>query len=147
MSELGDHLEPQARLVELTAHECRQLLAGQRAGRIAFVADGRIQVIPVNHMVREEALYFRTVPFGVLGEALDAGGGSMDASFQIDGIDTDSHTGWSVLASGTARREEDPDVLRSLFAPDRATPWAGGERRLWVAMDLVELTGRRIVRS
>jgi hypothetical protein len=38
----------------------------------------------------------------------------------------------------------EPDAVRRLIEQAHTTPWAGGEREMWVAIRPVHLTGRRI---
>jgi hypothetical protein len=60
-------------------------------------------------------------------------------SFQIDQIDPSRRTGWSVLIQGVAY-EATPSQVEHLHL----RPWAPGQKRHWVRILPVEITGRRI---
>ena len=57
--------------VDLTEAECWTLLASQGTGRVAYQDNGRVLVFPVNYVVHDTAVYFRTAREGVLGGGLD----------------------------------------------------------------------------
>ncbi len=125
---------------DLGADECWRLLGAAKVGRIAFLEGQRIQVFPVNHVVLEHAIYFRTSPYGPAGLHLrDA-----SASFQVDEYDVAAQTGWSVLATGTAAPVEDPSLLATLWGSTGPEPWAAGLRSLFISLDVGHLSGRRV---
>jgi hypothetical protein len=49
-----------------------------------------------------------------------------------------------VLVRGRARAVTDPEAVRLLTEQVYSTPWAGGDRDLWLRIDPVVITGRRI---
>lgn len=61
-----------------------------------------------------------------------------------DRIDDAFSQGWSVLVRGPARRVSDAEEVRRLSAWVYSTPWAGGDRDLWVRIEPSSVTGRRI---
>lgn len=118
---------------------CLRYLAEASVGRLAFVHDGRTTILPVNHVVHDGALYFRTAPGGKLGAAADG----TDVAFEVDG-DLDRSGGWSVVIHGHARIVTDADVAEALHNLP-FSPWVEpDERMFWVEVALEEVSGRRI---
>ena len=65
-------------------------------------------------------------------------------AFEIDDWDTDTETGWSVLAHGIATVVTDEDEVARLSALG-LRPWAEEKTGdLWIRLILDDVTGRRI---
>ncbi|MET8582371.1 pyridoxamine 5'-phosphate oxidase family protein [Streptomyces collinus] len=128
------------RLRDLSPEECRTLLSTHGVGRIAVSAsDGHPVVVPVNYEVVDDAIVFRTAPDSVTARAAET-----EVAFEVDQVDDALSRGWSVLAVGPARVVTDPEAVTGLARRAHTTPWAGGEREMWVSIRPVSLTGRRI---
>ncbi|WP_405776601.1 DUF1918 domain-containing protein [Streptomyces sp. NBC_01538] len=131
-------LHPQLR--DIGPEECRTLLSTHGVGRIAVSApDGRPAVVPVNYEVVDDAIVFRTAP-----DSTPAAAVGTEVAFEIDHMDEALSQGWSVLAVGPASVVTEPDAVRRLTEHAHTTPWAGGERAMWVSIRPAHLTGRRI---
>ncbi|MET8808915.1 pyridoxamine 5'-phosphate oxidase family protein [Streptomyces sp. NPDC004546] len=131
-------LHPQLR--DLSPQECRTLLSTHGVGRVAVAtADGRPAVVPVNYEFVDDAIVFRTAPDSVTAAAAET-----EVAFEVDHVDDALSQGWSVLAVGPAREVTDPEAVRELAQRAHTTPWAGGEREMWVSIEPTNLTGRRI---
>jgi Pyridoxamine 5'-phosphate oxidase len=70
-----------------------------------------------------------------------------DVAFEVDHLDEAMSQGWSVLAVGPAQTVTEPDAVRRLTERAHTTPWAGGEREMWVTIRPTHLTGRRITQA
>jgi hypothetical protein len=92
------------RLQELGKDECRELLASQAVGRVAFVDDTGPTVLPANFVLADDAVIFRTSPRTELARYLDG----RRVAFEVDDIDDFRQSGWSVLVRGAARFVELP---------------------------------------
>ncbi|MEW2083221.1 pyridoxamine 5'-phosphate oxidase family protein [Streptomyces sp. NPDC005283] len=126
-------------LVEMTVEECREQLSTHGVGRVAVsTADGPA-IVPVNYLVMDDMVAYRTAPDAVPAAAADT-----EVAFEVDHIDDALSQGWSVLAVGPAHVVTDPEALRHLEEKAHTTPWAGGDRDLWVTITPSRLTGRRI---
>ena len=125
---------------DLTEIECWALLAGQGTGRVAYSENGRVLVFPVNYVVHDNAVYFRTASNGILGGGQDY----RDASFQIDDHDSQRMDGWSVLLSGKAAAVTDAELLTALWGRQMAEPWGGGQRDVFIGIEPAMVTGRRV---
>ena len=122
--------------------ECRELLAQQSVGRLAFVGvSGYPVVVPVNYLIDGDVIAFRTSP----GEKF-ASIPMERVAFQVDGFDPSRQCGWSVLAQGTGRDITDAVGVRYERLRQRTmSPWAPGVKSLWLAIDVRLVSGRRIL--
>lgn len=128
------------RIVEITQHECMELLAANHFGRVAVNDDDGPVVLPVNYLLDGDSVLFRS---GV-GTKLEAGVRGSPASFEIDAIVERTRTGWSVLARGTLTDVYDPDELeRARRLP--VAPFTGGDRPYYLRLLIYRVSGRRIV--
>lgn len=127
------------RLIELSAEECRELLATKRVGRVAYVGPDGLEVVPLNFITRDDAILLRTAPHSMLGRCsahLDT------ASFQVDEIDDFTESGWSVLVRGSVDRLDIDDLPPT---DRRPLPWPEGQRTLYLRMVPRVVTGRRLI--
>lgn len=124
----------------LSRPRCLELLGQAGLGRVAVNRDGVPHVVPVNYALLDGQVVFRSGS----GTKHDAALAGQPVSFQVDDIDADAHTGWSVLVSGTARLVTDPDELARIDTLGLVA-WAPGGRHdvISVAPDLV--SGREIL--
>jgi nitroimidazol reductase NimA-like FMN-containing flavoprotein (pyridoxamine 5'-phosphate oxidase superfamily) len=125
----------------LSETECLLLLGRSVVGRLATVRDGRPDVFPVNFRRDGRTIVFRTDA----GTKLDQLGAAGVVAFEVDEIDPQSHTGWSVVVVGPAHDitdDEEPESLRRL----RLEPWPPGPKTRYVRLEPERIDGRRIVR-
>lgn len=120
--------------------ECLRLLEGQVIGRVAVADGGQPEIFPVNYVIDDEEIVFRTAP----GTKFDAAVRNRPVAFEIDAADATYHAGWSVVVAGHAREVVDPDRLEEIRKlPLR--PWADSEKAHFVTITTERVTGRRIV--
>lgn len=125
----------------IDADECRRLLGEEEIGRVAVVIGATPMILPVNYALDGDAIVFRTMP----GSRLDVGQGH--AAFEVDSFDKAHKAGWSVLVTGHLEevswyQAKDMKRVQALTV----TPWAAGERNLWLRLRPSFITGR-IVRG
>jgi len=125
----------------LSNDDCHTLLASTSVGRLGFVERGGPVILPVNFTMDGLAIVFRTGEGSKLSTAMM----QRPVCFEIDEWDSFSHTGWSVLAKGTADEVLDDDEIGRLERlPVR--PWSRPDLRShWIRIMVEELTGRRVV--
>ncbi|MFD5746343.1 helix-turn-helix domain-containing protein [Streptomyces sp. NPDC127033] len=126
-------------LTTLSTGECRELLSTHGVGRVAVSTWDGPAVVPVNYVVVGDEVAYRTAPGTAAAEAV-----GQEVAFEADHIDDAMSRGWSVNVVGTARAVTGDNDVRRLDRHARTTPWAGGERRLWVSIAPTRTTGRRI---
>jgi Predicted periplasmic or secreted lipoprotein len=125
-----------AGLTELDPGECLRLLAGERFGRLAVRDGDGVDVFPVDYVLHDEAVYFRSGPGVKLLRLAEA----PEVAFEIDGFGDGE--AWSVVVKGTARRlDDDAEIAASGIA---VAPSAHPTEKLnYVRIRPRELTGRR----
>ena len=128
---------------EICKDECLSLLSNATLGRLAGVLQGRPFVFPVNYTLDGDTVVFRTDP----GTKL-AGAGFGLVAFEIDGVDRERRTGWSVIVQGVGTEITDAlDVRSEAQRRLDLQPWAPGDRAHWVAIQSETITGRRVRRN
>lgn len=120
---------------ELSAEDCWTLLAEARLGRLAVSVGDEVDIFPVNFVVSDGALYFRTSP----GDKLLEVSVNPNVAFEIDRVD--ERTAASVVVHGTAERLERQSEID---AADRLplTPWIPTLKYRWVRIVPTRLSGR-----
>lgn len=124
---------------KLLPAECRRLLAPGGIGRVAFGTGGGTAVLPVNFAMVRDAVVFRTSEGTALAAHADG-----EMAFEADHIDEANSQGWSVLVNGHADRVRFPGDLRYLRQHAKITPWAGGDREVYIRLTPGSISGRRI---
>ncbi|MFD4324736.1 pyridoxamine 5'-phosphate oxidase family protein [Nocardioides sp. NPDC058538] len=125
-------------LTEMDRAECVELLDRNEVGRVAFGDPEGPLVLPVNHLMVDERIVFRTAPRTAIANHVGTG----PVSYQIDEFDTYTSSGWSVLVRGTAEFVDGVWLTAHDLEPE---PWAAGQRTLFVCITPTEITGRRVV--
>lgn len=131
----GAGLAGKRQLVELTRDECLRLLAARRVGRLAFIhRAGLPLILPVNYVLADDALLIRSGP----GPKMQAAERGDLVSFEVDDIDEEFRSGWSVVVTGKASR-----VRAGRVPPqDEPQPWAPGPRGHLLRISLSRVSGR-----
>jgi len=121
-------------MVELTVDECWDLLAGAEVGRLAYRLVDEIHLVPINYVVEDRSILFRTAA----GNKLLAAEMESEVAFEIDWVGEDS--AWSVLARGHLRHldESEEDRLADL----QTHPWGPSLKYDQVALAPAVVTGR-----
>lgn len=132
------HVEARTHLEILEREECDRLLDNQHIGRIAIVVGGQPLVFPVNYVMHDGAVVFRTGRgtklFGAVGHPV---------AFEIDAADAMYHEGWSVLVVGEAEDIADAaDLIR--LTELRLQPWSDAPKDHYIRIRPRAVTGRRI---
>ena len=127
----------------LSEHQCRELLASQNLGRIAFPLLGETEIFPVNYSIDGVIVVFRTARGTKLAQST-----ASRVAFEVDGWDPEAQVGWSVVLKGVAQEVAGRiDPFSSALRSRKVEPLAPGERDCWIAIYPAEISGRRFRRS
>ena len=134
---------PTTQMLVLSREECLGLLASNTFGRLAVAMDLPV-IRPVQYVFddRSQSVVFRTADGSKFHAMLVNG----NAAFEIDGIDPDSRTGWSVIIVGMTEEVTNPADVRH-FESLGLDPWSPGHKPHWMRIRAWTVTGRRIVAS
>jgi uncharacterized protein len=124
----------------LEADECWPLLEARHLGRLAFVDQDGPMVLPINYVVVDGVVVFRTTA----GGKLDAAVRGDRLAFEIDGFDALEQTGWSVVVRGAAEVVTDGAEL-GLLQGMPLVSWAPGLKPIYIRLEAAVVTGRRII--
>ena len=119
---------------------CLELMRTVGLGRVAWAADdGRVVVEPVNFVLDDEGVLFRTAE----GDKLDAVRRGHAFSFETDEVEPALRVGWSVLVSGRAEVVSDADQRSS--DPRLPSPWdRSAPKPYLVRIRAEQVSGRRL---
>ena len=120
--------------------DCLRLLGSVPVGRVGFLADGEVVILPVNHLMDGPDVIFRTGS----GSKLCSVGGKNRIGFEADDYDVVTRSGWSVVISGfTEEVESDAEIAR--FERLGLQSWGGAAARdpHWIRIRPTSVTGRR----
>lgn len=126
------------RLQALSRAECLQLLSTSSLGRVAFTERALPAIRPVNFALVGSHIVLHTESDG-LGRRLDG----QIVAFEVDDIDGEAGTGWSVVLTGTARLLRSPDEV----AAEDTVPFvslAGLHHESTVTITPGDISGRRV---
>jgi nitroimidazol reductase NimA-like FMN-containing flavoprotein (pyridoxamine 5'-phosphate oxidase superfamily) len=131
----------QRHVEQLSPAACSDLLKQVTVGHIVFVDEKGPVALPVNYGLATEQIVFRVESKNSLRALLDK-----PVAFEVDQIDPDSGSGWSVLVRGSAKEVpiEEVPALVSLMKETSPRPWAEGVHNVWVVIEPGEVTGRML---
>ncbi|HSA52146.1 MAG TPA: pyridoxamine 5'-phosphate oxidase family protein [Yinghuangia sp.] len=124
-------------MTDMAEDECFARLALHSVGRVSPASCDRPFVLPVNYVLDERDIVFRTTPDSSLAEV------EGPVAFEVDDLLQSARLGWSVLVTGEAERLTDETETRRL-ATRAPEPWPGGERPVWIRIRPKRVTGRRV---
>ncbi|MFC8244628.1 pyridoxamine 5'-phosphate oxidase family protein [Streptomyces chartreusis] len=123
---------------DLQRQECLRLLAKVPVGRIVYTRHALPAVLPVNFCLEADgAVLLRTAAASELACAID---GAVVA-FEADEVDAATHSGWSVVVTGSATVVTDPAARERLAGtgPRFRLP---SPREVFIRIEAELVTGR-----
>lgn len=127
------------RTTNLSQKECLRLLATKDLGRLAIAVDGQPLIFPVNYVMEDRVVVFRTGP----GLKLERGPYTRVA-FEVDDVDRRTGVAWSVMVQGTAQDiSESIDARSTRLRKLAVHPVAPGSKSRWMGVYAERITGRR----
>lgn len=132
----NDPLSAEKPVTILPESECWQLLSRVPLGRLVTSADGHPEIFPVNFVVQDRTILFRTAE----GTKLVTSAINNNVVFEAD--DHDATEGWSVIVKGVARSvHTDDDIDKAERA--QLLPWTATVKDHYVRVLPRQVTGRR----
>lgn len=119
----------------LTQEESLNWLRNVQPGRIVVRRSEDIDIFPVNFVVDDGKVYFRTAE----GSKLFSINLNQDVLFQADSVE--ENTAWSVVVKGNAEILQNRDAINHAETLD-LRPWAPTLKYHWVQITPNEITGR-----
>jgi nitroimidazol reductase NimA-like FMN-containing flavoprotein (pyridoxamine 5'-phosphate oxidase superfamily) len=129
-------------LEKLGEAEALALVATVPIGRVAYSRFAMPAVHVVNFALDGRDVIFRTRKGAKFGAAV----ADTVVAFEVDRIDEQTHSGWTVTLLGRSRLVTAP-AEQDRLATLGITPWAPGDRDWYVRINTQTVTGRRIRRS
>jgi osmotically-inducible protein OsmY/nitroimidazol reductase NimA-like FMN-containing flavoprotein (pyridoxamine 5'-phosphate oxidase superfamily) len=121
---------------ELEPAACLRLLATEHLGRLAMQEATGVDIFPVNYLVHDGKIYFRSAPGAKMIRLTQA----PDVAFEVDGHDR--VWTWSVVVKGTARRlDDDAEIIAAGI--EQAPTALPGEKFNYVRISPRQISGRR----
>lgn len=120
--------------------QCWEYLESQELGRLAVSVGAHPDIFPLNYIVHDQRLLFRTAE----GSKLASIAVNEAVAFEVDGYEADTNTVWSVVLQGHSRIVDNDDeaaVLEDL----PLVPWNLSEKGNFVEISVSFMTGRRFV--
>lgn len=130
---------PTTALIELTRSECDELLTSSVIGRLGVLVDGRPEVYPVCHVYVDGSVAFPTNA----GTKLHAALSWPFVAFEVDAIEPDGLSGWSVIVKGRAEEVTEAAEIERLSGV-RTVAWRSSGSEHWIRIESSEVSGRRI---
>ncbi|MGK2852884.1 MAG: pyridoxamine 5'-phosphate oxidase family protein [Microbacteriaceae bacterium] len=121
---------------ELSTDESMILMASEQLGRLALSVGGLPEIFPINFIVNDGKILFRTAE-GTKLLAL-----TINAHVAIEADSFSRAEAWSVVVKGTARALENE---QEIFEANKLTltPWVPTLKQVFVEITPTEVTGRR----
>ena len=130
-------------LTDLSRDECLRLLSASTVGRVVVIRPAiETPVIrPVNYVFDEasQSVVFRCIPGTKFATLMRAS----RAWFEVDDIDAERRTGWSVIIAGVTEVVTQPGEVRRLQSIG-VDSWIAGENAEWVTIGARVVSGRRV---
>ena len=115
-----------------------ELLATKTFGRLVVRRKDDMDLFPLNYLVHEGEIYFRTAE----GSKLFSLTLNNDVLFEADNVDADSQEAWSVVVKGTARTlSSNAEIEAADQLPLK--PWLPTLKYNYVVVSPNEISGRK----
>ncbi len=136
---LNEVMDERQRATEiLSESECWTLLEAAAVGRLAVDIAGQPDIFPINFVVDDSGIVFRTAAGTKLAGAVL----NRRVAFEIDGYEPDDRSAWSVVVKGHARAIE---RMQEVFDAEELPlyPWIAWDKPNFVRIEPTVITGRR----
>lgn len=142
MTTLG--LDPHGAIRLLSQQQCLDLLAAAAVGRVGFVSNEGVEIIPVGYRLGAgPRLFVMTQPWGIVGQLAERGA---QCSVEVDYHSDTVGSGWSVLMRGTLNRLDRAGAAAYAELDRGLDPWPGYLDAQPVQFVPSSYSGRSVVR-
>ena len=122
----------------LSQTQCWDLLSSMSLGRLVTSVDGQPEIFPVNFVVQQRTVLFRTAE----GTKLVSTAINNNVLFEVDNHNVAE--GWSVIVKGVARAlRTDEEIAEAQKA--QLLPWSATVKPHYVRIRPMSITGRRFM--
>lgn len=125
---------------ELTRDEAWELLNAEPFGRLAVVVSGVVDIFPVNFVVHQRKLWFRTAQGSKLASLVINNQVAFEADRKVR-LDDDHQEVTSVVVHGRARRIEDGPEFE-MAEQLNLRPWVRSFKPYFVVVEPEQVSGR-----
>ncbi len=137
-SDVDDESRESGAMEILSEDQCWSLLESVEVGRLAMAVAGDVDIFPINFIVHDRSLVFRTAEGTKLVEVVI----SPRVAFEADGYDPEHGKAWSVVCKGEASRIDHFDeIYQAQELP--LFPWNHSPKEQFVRIRPDSLSGRR----
>jgi nitroimidazol reductase NimA-like FMN-containing flavoprotein (pyridoxamine 5'-phosphate oxidase superfamily) len=134
----GMTTDPGSGVAILDASACWLLLRSTEVGRLAVAVADHPDIFPVNFLVDQGTIVFRTAE----GSKLAAVVTSPIVAFEADGYEPEAGEAWSVVLKGRAQEiKRLHDLVETVAFP--LFPWQAGPKHRFVRIVPEDISGRR----
>lgn len=122
----------------LSDEESLELLATKTFGRLVVRRKDDMDLFPLNYVVHEGAIYFRTAE----GSKLFSLTLNDDVLFEADNVDSEAEEAWSVIVKGSARAlQSNDEIAKADELPLK--PWLPTLKYNYVVVTPSDISGRK----
>jgi uncharacterized protein len=126
-------------LMSLSDETCADHLAHTTIGRLGVVVGGKPEVFPVCYVYADGSVFFPTNEGTKMHSSLEWPW----VAFEIDGLDSDGSSAWSVMVGGQAEEATDVAEIARVAAMQTVVFRSHGAVR-WIKILPTKVTGRQI---
>lgn len=138
-----DDLDPDETLDELSESDSWMLLRSVDVGRIAAANPaGGVEIFPVNHLVDQGSIVFRTAEGTKVSSALASAEVAFEADNAASTASRQDEDPWSVVAHGRAELITRPDDIFETFDL-QVRPWHTTHKPYFIRIVPTRISGRR----
>lgn len=137
---MPDQLNHSRAFERLDAEECWKLVGSEGVGRIGFLSETKMHIVPTRYDAHRGTVYFRAGTFGELARRVHG----QAVSLQVDHLDRATFSGWSVVMSGRAHRVEDAATVAARWSVGRPSPWLSSPDSQWIALRVDDIGGEQV---